>query len=68
MLFRSVMSRPVQELVEAVTLIREGDMDIRIPVRGDDEIAFLADSVNDLLDDMERQGVVLGQGVEKSDD
>jgi len=67
MILSLIITKPIHELVEVVEHIRDGDMNVRVTVRGDDEIAFLADSINDLMDDIQRQGVVLGQGGEKDD-
>ena len=49
--------RPVSELTGAARRMREGDLDVRVPARGDDEIARLAVAFNDMaarLADTER--------------
>ena len=44
------LARPIRELAHVVDLARHGDASVRAAAHGDDEIAFLARSVNDLLD------------------
>jgi HAMP domain-containing protein len=44
------LARPIRELAHIVDIARRGDIDLRAPERGDDEVAFLARSVNELLD------------------
>jgi hypothetical protein len=44
------LARPIRELAHVVDLARHGDTRVRAAAHGDDEIAFLARSVNDLLD------------------
>jgi signal transduction histidine kinase len=49
--------RPVSELTRAARRMREGDLDVRVDTRGDDEIARLARAFNDMaaqLADTER--------------
>lgn len=41
---------PVTTLAEAATLVRDGELDVRISVSGRDEIAVLADSFNQMVD------------------
>lgn len=46
--------RPVHQLSESArTIKRTGDLSRRLPVRGNDEVASLASSFNDVLDDLE---------------
>jgi signal transduction histidine kinase len=40
--------RPVEELTSAARRMREGDLDVRVAPRGDDEIARLARAFNDM--------------------
>jgi signal transduction histidine kinase len=46
--------RPVQEVEAAARTISESDLSRRLDVRGDDEIAHLAGTFNDLLERLER--------------
>jgi signal transduction histidine kinase len=45
--------RPVRELTDSARSITETDLSRRIPVEGDDEIAVLARTFNDMLDRLE---------------
>jgi nitrogen fixation/metabolism regulation signal transduction histidine kinase len=53
LLSRSVTGR-VAKLVEATKRAAEGDLDVRVPVRGRDEIGGLSDSFNSMLDEIQR--------------
>ena len=46
---------PVQVAAESAARIAAGELDVRIPVRGDDEIATLGRSFNDMADSISRQ-------------
>jgi len=41
---------PVTTLAEVATLVRDGELDVRVSVAGRDEIAVLADSFNQMVD------------------
>ncbi|HEV7784432.1 MAG TPA: HAMP domain-containing protein, partial [Thermoanaerobaculia bacterium] len=43
---------PVTILAEAATLVREGELDVRVSMPGRDEIAVLADSFNQMVDQL----------------
>jgi HAMP domain-containing protein/HPt (histidine-containing phosphotransfer) domain-containing protein len=44
--------RPVVTLAEAATLVRDGELDVRVTMPGRDEIAELADSFNQMVDQL----------------
>ncbi|WP_318255274.1 MtrAB system histidine kinase MtrB [Agrococcus baldri] len=46
---------PVQTAAESSARIAAGELDVRIPVRGDDELAKLGRSFNDMADSISRQ-------------
>jgi two-component system, OmpR family, sensor histidine kinase MtrB len=46
---------PVQQAADSSARIAAGELDVRIPVRGDDEIAKLGASFNDMADSISRQ-------------
>jgi diguanylate cyclase (GGDEF)-like protein len=51
----SVIARPVQELAGAADRVARGESDTRLPVRGSDEFARLAESFNALGDVLRRR-------------
>jgi signal transduction histidine kinase len=43
---------PITTLAEAATLVRDGELDVRVSMAGRDEIAVLADSFNQMVDQL----------------
>jgi CheY-like chemotaxis protein len=48
------LARPIQRLVENVDRIRHGEIGLRLDVDGEDEVAFLAMSLNEFMDQLDR--------------
>lgn len=51
------LTRRLHKLVELVKKIKEGELTARADVRGDDEIAYLADNLNDLVRHLENENI-----------
>lgn len=49
------LARPIQELTDVVSRMRHGESGLRMEVKGDDEIAYLAESLNEFLNYVEEQ-------------
>jgi hypothetical protein len=45
------LARPMRQLLETVDRIRDGEEHLRAEVSGEDEVSFLAESLNELMDD-----------------
>lgn len=48
----ALLARPIRDLREVVRGIRDGDTDLRAATKGEDEVSFLAESFNKLMDDV----------------
>jgi CheY-like chemotaxis protein len=48
------MGRPINQLKEQVDRIRHGELGLRLNVKGEDEVAFLAQSLNEFIDQLDR--------------
>lgn len=48
------LARPLHELVEDVDRIRHGEFGLQLRVKGEDEVAFLARSLNEFMDQLNR--------------
>ncbi len=48
------LARPIRRLHETVEKIRAGEKQLRADVRGEDEVSFLAESFNELMNDQPR--------------
>ena len=51
------LTRRLHKLVDLVKRVKEGELTARADVRGDDEIAFLADNLNDLVRHLENENI-----------
>lgn len=49
------LARPIQNLARVVCKLRDGDLSVRAEITGDDEVAYLADSLNHLMDEMQAE-------------
>jgi hypothetical protein len=45
------LARPVRQLQDTVERIRDGESELRAEVSGEDEVSFLAESLNELMDE-----------------
>ncbi|MGB3092370.1 MAG: ATP-binding protein [Candidatus Zixiibacteriota bacterium] len=51
---RRYVTRPVRELVKGTKRVAEGDLDCSMPIKGEDEIAQLASSFNQMTSDLKK--------------
>ncbi|OUV68127.1 MAG: hypothetical protein CBC93_02015 [Gammaproteobacteria bacterium TMED133] len=51
------LTRRIHKLVDLVKRVQEGELTARADVRGDDEIAYLADNLNDLVRHLENENI-----------
>lgn len=58
----ALLARPIRDLREVVRGIRDGNTDLRADTSGEDEVSFLAESFNKLMDDV--HGAVPDDGSE----
>jgi PAS domain S-box-containing protein len=56
---RRVLVRPIEALVRGTRAVAGGDLDARIPARGDDELAILARSFNEMTSQLRARTVAL---------
>ncbi|HEY0791673.1 MAG TPA: HAMP domain-containing protein [Chthoniobacterales bacterium] len=54
--FASILSRPIVDLVATAERIGSGDLSARTPITSTDEIGFLAERFNHMIDRVEAQG------------
>jgi HAMP domain-containing protein len=47
------LARPLRDLATVVNQIREGETDVRADIGGEDEVSFLAESFNELMDHLQ---------------
>jgi CheY-like chemotaxis protein/HPt (histidine-containing phosphotransfer) domain-containing protein len=53
-LFGFYLGAPINKLVLDVDRIRHGELGLRLTVKGEDEVAFLAQSLNEFMDQLDR--------------
>jgi len=53
-LFGLHLGRPIHNLRQKVDRIRHGELGLRLDVQGEDEVAFLAQSLNEFMDQLDR--------------
>lgn len=58
---RALLSR-LYEVIKAVNLVGKGNLDIRVPVTGNDEVGYLGKQINLMLEHMTQ---LMEQGIQK---
>jgi CheY-like chemotaxis protein/HAMP domain-containing protein len=57
-----LLARQIRKLAETVDRIRHGELDLRAQVVGEDEVALLARSLNEFMDQLNRSGDIFQLG------
>ena len=60
--FGIYLARRIRKLADTVERIRQGELDLRLEVEGTDEVALLARSVNEFMDQLDRSSDIFQLG------
>ena len=55
------LARPIQHLASVVHKLRDGHLNVTAEVRGDDEVAYMAQSLNHLIEDLRAEAKASGK-------